>query len=289
MEYLGLTPAPPLDTFVERIWYCSDTPPHNRERVLPSGGSLGLAFNLVEDELRIYDPDDPGSVRAHSGALVCGTYTRSYLYDPRQRASVVGVHFRPGGAFPFLGVSPAELVDSHVPLDDVWGSSARSLREQLLESGSPHQRLRLVEAALLSRLRRARAGHPAVLAAVAALGATGDAARVADVAARVNLSRRRLIEVFEREVGLTPKLYARLQRFDHVKKRIANLGGPPSWATFAVACGYFDQSHMLRDFMEFSSMSPASYLQGKSAETMFDHVVHAYPSHPARSRSGNRC
>lgn len=53
MQYLGLTPSPPLDTFVERIWYCSDTPPHARERVLPSGGSLGLAINLVESELQI--------------------------------------------------------------------------------------------------------------------------------------------------------------------------------------------------------------------------------------------
>lgn len=287
MQYLGRTPAPPLDRFIERIWYCSDAPSHARERVLPSGGSLGLAFNLIEEDFRIYEPDDPGSVRAHAGALVCGTYTRSYTYDPRQRAALVGVHFRPGGAFPFFGVSPAELVDTHVPLDDLWGSGSRDLREQLLEGGSPGERLRLVEMALLRRLqhaRRAPQSHPAVRAAVAALRRGGSGARVAAVAEAVGLSRRRFAEVFEREVGLTPKLYARLQRFHQVKQHMATLGGPASWATFAVECGYFDQSHLLRDFVEFAGMSPARYLLGQADETRFDHVVHAYPSKAAATR-----
>jgi methylphosphotriester-DNA--protein-cysteine methyltransferase len=127
--------------------------------------------------------------------------------------------------------------------------------------------------------------HPAVCAAVDALRKGGNGARVAEVAAAVGLSRRRFAEVFEREVGLTPKLYARLQRFHHVKQQIATLGGPRSWATFAVECGYFDQSHMLRDFVEFSGITPPSYLLGQADETRFDHVVHAYPRQPGASRS----
>jgi methylphosphotriester-DNA--protein-cysteine methyltransferase len=285
MEYYGRIPSPPLDQFVDRIWYCSDTPSHARERVLPGGGTLGLAINLVETELQIYDPHNPALVRAHAGALVSGISTQSYFYDPRQRASVIGVHFRPGGAFPFLGVSPSEIVDTHVPLDDLWGSVSQNLREQLLEAASPSQRLRIVEAALLRRLRSAPPGHPAVRAALVALRDGGGGARVADVAAEVGLSRRRFIEVFEREVGLTPKLYARLQRFHHVKQRIATRGGPASWAAFAAEHGYFDQSHLLRDFGEFAGMSPAEYLRGRSDETSFDHLVHAYPTQVGAARA----
>jgi AraC-like DNA-binding protein len=277
MQYLGRVPSPPLDAFIERIWYCSETPSHTRERVIPGGGTIDLVINLVEDELRIYDPDTPASVRAHSNALVVGTRTQSFLVDPRQRESVMGVHFRPGAAFPFLGISPAEIVNSHVPLEDLWGRVAGDLREQLLLVRLPSERFRILEAALLQRLRRARAGHPAVRVAVEALSSRGKGARVADVADAVGLSRRRLIEVFEREVGVTPKLYARLARFHEVKRRIASMGSPPSWAAFALECGYFDQSHMLRDFIEFSSMSPASYLRRVSDETHFDQLVHAYP------------
>jgi AraC-like DNA-binding protein len=275
MQYLGRTPSPPLDAFIERIWYCSASPSHTRERVLP-GGHVDLVVNLAEDAIRAYDLEDPESVSAHSGAIVRGTSTRSILTDPRQRASLLGVHFRPGGAFPFLGISPAEIVDSHVPLGDLWGSGGRSLREQLLEAGSPNEQFRIVEAALLRQLQRARPCHPAARAAVAAFRAGGDDVRVAEVATAVGLSHRRFIEVFEKEVGLTPKLYARLQRFHRAKARIATLEVPPSWAAFALECGYFDQSHMIRDFVGFSGISPTSYLRGRTDETMFDHVVHRY-------------
>jgi AraC-like DNA-binding protein len=274
MEYLGRTPAPPLDAFVERIWYCSDASTHARERVLAGAGTTDLVVNLAENEFRIDDPSNPGAARTHSGAIVAGTITRSYWVDPRQRASLVGVHFRPGGAFPFLGISPSEIVNAHIELEDLWGCDSRYLREELLEAHSPSERLRRVEASLVRRLQRARLGHPAVRAAVDAL--RGQDARVADVANVVGLSHRRFVEVFEREVGVTPKLYARLQRFHRVKQRIATLGRPPSWATFALDNGYFDQSHMLRDFAEFSGMSPAGYLRTRTNETLFDHVVHTY-------------
>jgi AraC-like DNA-binding protein len=274
--YLGRAPAPPLDAFIERIWYCSDSPEHTLERVLPGGGALDLIINLVEDEIRTYDPVNPSLVRVRSGSVVSGTCTRPYLCDPRQRASVLGVHFRPGGAFPFLGISPSEIVDAHVELGDLWGCSGRNLRERLLEAGSPRERLGIVEAALLARLRGARPQHPAARAAVAAFRSGGNEVRVAEVATAVGLSHRRFVEVFEREVGLTPKFYVRLQRFHRVKQLVAARGEPSSWATFAIDCGYFDQSHMIRDFVEFAGMSPKGYLEGRSSETTFDHFVHAY-------------
>jgi AraC-like DNA-binding protein len=278
MEFVGRPPSPPLDQFIERIWYCSDTPTHTRERMLP-GSNVDLGFNLAEDEIRIYDPADPAVERKYPGAIVLGTSTRSFFVDPRQRASVIGVHFRPGGAYPFLGIATSEIVDDNVALGDLWGSDGRNLRERLLEARSTSERFRVVEGVLLRRLRCGRACHPAARAAVAAF-ATGRDPSVASVAKLVGLSHRGFIDVFKREVGLTPKLYARLQRFHRVKERIAALGGPPSWAAFALACGYFDQSHMIRDFMEFSGLSPSGYLHGRNEETRFDHVVHAYPSQP---------
>jgi AraC-like DNA-binding protein len=284
MEYVGRRPSPPLDAFVERIWYCSGALPHARMRALPGGATLGLVVNLTDDKVRIYDPPNPASVHTLAGAFVSGTHTRSFVADPRQRISAVGVHFRPGGAFPFLGISPAEIVDAHVPLADLWGCAGQSLREQLLEASTPSERFRLLEEALLRRLERARPGHPAVRAAVDVFRAGDNDVRVAEVATIVGLSQRRFIEVFEREIGLTPKLYARIQRFHRVKQHIAALGKPPSWVTLALACGYFDQSHMIRDFVAFSGMSPTGYLRSRTGETMFDHFVHAYPRHHGVSR-----
>jgi AraC-like DNA-binding protein len=153
----------------------------------------------------------------------------------------------------------------------LWGRGGAILREQLLEARSAGERLRLLEASLLRKLQHARAGHPATRAAIAAFA--GDV-RVAEVANMVGLSHRGFVHVFEREVGLTPKLYARLQRFHRAKEQMAIHGAPRSWASFAIDCGYFDQSHMIRDFVGFSGISPTGYLQRRDDETMFDNRVH---------------
>ncbi|MBL8956721.1 MAG: AraC family transcriptional regulator [Myxococcaceae bacterium] len=280
MLYAGRNPSPPLDAFIERIWSCSDSgaPLRERERALPGGGTVDLIVNLVEDEVRVYDPDRPERVeRTRSGAVVTGARTRSILFEPRQRASAVGVHFKPGGAFAFLGISPWEIVDASIQVGDLWGRFGRSLHEQLLEASTAHERFDLLEAALLERLRHApRRVHPAARLGVRALAHAAGTARVSAVAASLGLSRRRFVEVFEREVGVTPKLFARLRRFHRVKQHVAARGQPASWGAFALECGYFDQSHMIRDFVEFSGMTPTGYVQSSSSETVLDHLVHSY-------------
>jgi hypothetical protein len=128
--YASRTPVPPLDTCVERLWLVSDAPAHSKERIAASG-TIDLGINLHENELRIYDPAKPERCERFSGAVVSGTHSGPFVIDPRERGSVIGVRFRPGGAFPFLGTQASELADAHVDLEALWGTSALELREQL--------------------------------------------------------------------------------------------------------------------------------------------------------------
>lgn len=274
MSYRAKRPSAPLDAFIERLWHCADAPAHARERILPAG-TVELVVDLVQDEVRIYDPVRPSHVRTYSGAAVSGTYARTFLIDSRQHASMMGVHFRPGGAFPFLGISLHEIADTHVDLEVLWGRGAGELRERLLAAGSLANRFEVLEAALIHRLRRGRSRHAATSLALRAFEDPLDAARVRDLAKLSGLSQRRFIELFKTEVGLTPKLYSRLRRFHRTKQRIAMLESQPRWASLALDCGYSDQSHMIRDFGAFSGMSPAQYLRRRCDETMSDHVPEA--------------
>jgi len=273
MLYQSHTPAPPLSHFIQRFWLCSDAPPHRRERILPSG-TIELVVNLLDDEIRIYDPAHPDRCKRFSGAIVSGTYSRFFVIDPLQHASILGVHFRPGGAFPFLGAPAAELVDAHVDLDTLWGPMARELRERLCAATTPMERFSLVKEALLSRLRRSPEHHGAVPVALGAFERTGGDVRVRDVAGLVGLSQRRFIQVFAAEVGLTPKLYSRVRRFQRARA-LARQAAAPDWARVAVDCGYFDQSHLIRDFLEFSGLSPADYLGRHSERVLPNHVPQA--------------
>ncbi|HJZ58304.1 MAG TPA: DUF6597 domain-containing transcriptional factor [Gemmataceae bacterium] len=172
MFYHSHTPAPPLGQFVERFWSCADTPEHTRERILPSG-TIELVVNLCDDEIRVYDPSNPGRCRRLSGTVVSGAYGGYFVIDPSQHASIAGVHFRPGGAFPFLGIPAGELVDTHVDLEALWGRPAVELRERLCEADTPAERFALLEQALAARVGRLPEHHGAVPIALDAFGQTG--------------------------------------------------------------------------------------------------------------------
>ena len=91
-------PAPPLDTCVERRWLLVDAPAYSKERIAASG-TIDLGINLHENQLRIYDPGQPERSKRFSGAVVSGTHSRPFVIDPRELVSVIGVRFKPGGAF----------------------------------------------------------------------------------------------------------------------------------------------------------------------------------------------
>lgn len=269
MAFVGRPPLAVLEPYVKSLFFVAleEVRGGVPDRVLPGGGTVELFIDLLDEEVLL---DDGGPVRLRSGSVVAGVRTRSYCIEPRRR-SAIGVHFRPGGAFALLGISPAEIVNRHVSLGDLWGPDGRCLRERLLEATSLEARFQLIESALLRRFIRARPQHPAIATALQVL--RGDV-RVSEVAALVGLGRRRLRDVFTCEVGIAPKLYARLNRFHGVKAHVAALQ-VPSWATLAANAGYADQSHLIRDFIDFAGVSPSDYFRSRTGETRIDHQVHA--------------
>jgi AraC-like DNA-binding protein len=266
MLYRSHTPGPPLSAHVDRLWMLSDVPPHPHERVVPSG-TLELVINLAEDEFRIYDPADAWRIRRYPGAVVSGAFSRCFGIDTREHASILGVHFKPGGAFPFLGLPLHELADSHVDLETLWGPEARCLRERLC-GAAPMQRFSILESALRDRLRAVQ-HHPAVLQALAQL--SRGAVPVGDLARQCGLSHRRLIEVFRAEVGMAPKRFSCLRRFE--RAAVFARANTPDWAQLALACGYSDQSHMIADFVAFSGLTPSQFLGRATPQVKDGHVV----------------
>lgn len=269
MLYSSHTPMAPLADFVEYFWSLSDAPAHAQERIVPSG-TLELVVNLHEDVVRIYDPADPARCRRFSGAVVSGAYRSYFVIDTREHASMVGVHFRPGGARAVLGLPPGELADTHLDLETLWGGRARQLRERLCSARDPVERFRILEAALLASLRAMPERQRAVNFALERLGRGGSS--VGDVAEELALSRRRFIELFTADVGITPKLFGRVRRFQRALA-MAERPRVPDWAQLALECGYFDQSHMIRDFVHFSGFSPAALLRHRGARVKENHVV----------------
>jgi len=115
-------PAAPLSHFVDLFWYyAGHVREHSKERLLPTG-TLELVINLHEDEVRTYDPDNTDICHRLPGSVVVGVHSRYFVLDTSEQNDVIGIHFKPGGAFPFLAPPMDEFRNAHVALDAVWGS-----------------------------------------------------------------------------------------------------------------------------------------------------------------------
>jgi AraC-like DNA-binding protein len=271
MQYVCRTPSRPLSDFVERLWLLIDAPAHSKERIAASG-TVDLGINLHENEFRIYDPAKPERSKRFSGAVVSGTHSRPFVIDPRELVSVMGVRFRPGGAFPFLGMPASELADAHVDLEVLWGTSAIELRERLCAAKTSAERLNLLEKALVAHLFRPLERHYAVGYALDTFGRADSGLAIRDVARDAGLSQRRFIQLFAREVGMPPKLFCRVRRFRQALEKTRK-SAVPDWAQVALDCGYYDQSHLIHDFRFFSNLSPTEYVRQRSECVVQNHAT----------------
>jgi AraC-like DNA-binding protein len=181
----------------------------------------------------------------------------------------LGVQFRLGGVYPFLVQAADRLQDRRVALEDLWGRSAIELQMRLMEARTHEARFQYLERVFLSRLAGAVRPHPAITRAVSAFAAEHGVSPVAAAAVRSGLSQRRFIELFRREVCLSPKLLCRILRFQRTVRLLAR-NGRSSLARLAVECGYYDQAHLIRDFPTFAGLTPTAYLARRGPH--YNHV-----------------
>jgi AraC-like DNA-binding protein len=249
------TPDAPLSKLIEHIWLFDGTSPaHAKERVLPSG-----TVQLIIDLSSRREP------------IVVGPRSEHMVIETAGRVSMLGVHFKPGGAFPFFGLPASELHNLDVPLDRLWGPRGRDLASQIVEAPTPEAKFGLVERTLLDTAR-AFGRHPAVAFALREFQQVPLGRSIGDVTDESGLSQRRFIERFKHEVGLSPKLYCRVRRFQAVVARVHAMGRV-DWADLAAGCGYFDQAHLIHDFRAFSGLTPERYLGARTEYQ--NHVVTA--------------
>lgn len=253
-------PSPALAPFVGRLWYAdSSGRPAGaaRERVLPAGCSY-LVLRLDGAPIRVLRGADDEHGASVGRAALCGVRSSYYLRDASRPSCSIGVQFKPGGANVFLGVPEGELAGRHHALEDLWGRGAQLLEERLLAAASPEARFGALESELLRRAAERTPLHPAVRYALARFQADPAAVSIRATARAAGLSQRRLIELFRRAVGLTPKVYCRMQRFQRLVVRAARVPRLP-WAALAQDFGFYDQAHLTREFQAFAGCAPGAY------------------------------
>ncbi|MEV0830581.1 helix-turn-helix domain-containing protein [Nonomuraea rubra] len=199
---------------------------------------------------------DGAAGRRHLGSIVAGPGFGSggAVWARGENVECVQVRLSPVIARAVLGVSPAELDGTVVMLDDLWGREASRIRERLAGASSWEERFALTDA-LLARRHEARApADPEVAWAWERIVGDRGLVRVDGLAEEIGWSRKRLWSRFRSQLGLRPKQAVKLVRFDHAAHRLVAGEGA---ARVAADAGYADQSHLHRDVMAYTGVTPA--------------------------------
>jgi AraC-like DNA-binding protein len=224
------------------------------ERVLPDG-AVRLVFNFGDAPSA--DEGDGHAVEA------IGASTAPVVVRMRRRVEGLSVTLRPGAAAALLGLPAGEIGGSAVHLDALWRGEGAELLARMAEAPDDAARVALLHAALQRRLAGSElAGQPVAAAMQAAqlIAASGGRRPLREVAAAVGVGERRLQQLFQAHVGLSPRAWSRLARLHGCLRALRLQPSAPAWADVAVDSGFYDQSHLVNEFRALCGVTPTEFM-----------------------------
>ncbi len=261
------TPTFPLHKFVDHfIYYEGFNPVHRMDRFLPDGNAEFI-IELTGNAKHIYDNETLTELQTFRHAWVSGVRTQPITIPSGRDSRMLIVAFKQGKARPFYDFPMTELADLVVDADLVFGRKIRTLREQLLHSNSIRQMFVLVENFLLGQAGDAlHANTPSqcVEYAVSNIMNQPTIPGFQQLSAQIGYSQKHFIDLFKQQVGVPPKQYLKIMRFQKAIQEIEN-NKSIQWSSIAAESGFYDQAHFINDFKDFSGFTPNEYMKRKTA------------------------
>lgn len=256
----SLAPSTALAPFMRRATaYTVQGTGLSRQRELPNGSAV-LVFNLGA-ELRVEDAAGKRHRFPQPTVFYSGPSDRYVVTETDGAQEGLVVELTLPGARRLLGRPLNELGDRMIALSDLLGPRADEILGRIVEAASPAARLALLEAAIEARIAAASDRSTRDLEWAWNLQhARSGRVPVTQLADAIGCSRKHLAVRFDREFGLSPKLLARIMRFDRAIRTMRN-GKLTSWSDLAAECGFADQAHMAREFVAFAGDPPTALLR----------------------------
>jgi AraC-like DNA-binding protein len=255
MEYTEYRPDPTLASFVECYWYAfSERPPfREKERLIPDG-TIELIFNFGDDYSHVRDD----GIQPVRGSHVIGIRRHALIISQTARQHLFCIRFKPGGLYPFFRVPVHRFANGFYGVEELFGSAFRELEERLYDAENNAERVRLADGFLRGRLGRVPEDH-AFVGEFARQLLRGDA-RIGELADRFGTSYKTLERRFSAVIGLTPSELHKIERFNRaVLSMYSSTHG--SLTRTAYDCGYYDQSHFIREFKRLTGSTPRAFLR----------------------------
>lgn len=251
-------PRTPLGQFVKFLLYYEGIEvAHKVDRFLPNGDTE-ILIDFHDTPQFIYDNESLKEVQACNRIWASGVRTEPITIPSGNKSAMMVIMFKKGMAAPFFPFPMNEICDSVVDADLIWGVEFAELRERLLAEKGIARRFEMVEDFLLSKFLSRLDLNPCVQYAINEMSTRPDRLSIARMNAKIGYSQKHFTEMFRRQVGITPKAYLKIMRF---QKAVKTIDATPAidWTETAIECGFYDQAHFINDFRHFSGFTPDRY------------------------------
>ena len=234
--------------------------------------SIAFAYGSGKAKVSFEGTDSIASPRASLG----GNFLRPKKYSWESGYNVFSICFKPWGVRCFTRFPLSEATNQNLDLHYVFGNRVANMEERLSECSSPYERRHIVEAFLCSELRECRKDQ-LIVGAVEGIVGTRGGLQVQKMAEQYRLSRKQFARRFQETVGIPPKLFSRIVRFQHTLQLLSD---PVRNIEVACESGYFDQAHFTKEFRELAGVSPGKFLstiQRSKLGKDFDEIARMSP------------
>jgi AraC-like DNA-binding protein len=260
------SPAFPLSQYIEQfVYYEGIDVSHSLDRFLPDGNTE-MIISLSDDPQSIYDNETLTEIQLCREAWVSGVRTQPITIPSGNGSRMLIVAFKRGGGHPFYPFPMTEIADWVISADLIFGQSFHQLRQQLLHTPSIETMFSLVEGFLLQRggeFLHADSATRCVDFAVSNIVYQPDSASFHEISDTIGYSQKHFIDLFKNRVGVPPKQYLKIMRF---QKAILEIEKDQSvyWEQIALESGFYDQAHFIYDFKNYSGFTPGEYMRRKT-------------------------
>lgn len=263
MRYTEYTPSQDLSPFIQCFWVMDGGEDiiEKSELIVP-GIDMGLVFHLKDTVWRI---KANGEAEKAPRSFLLGFLTNYHFMKCRGKLKIFGARFHPYSFHYFVDYSVHHFNNSLISLDNIWGKPGLELEEKIIESSyNIAETILIMENFLRDILkdRRQRGADKVTHSAVQSILKTQEETDVYELAQKMDISTRYLHQCFSDHVGVNPKLFSKLVRF-HNSVKLVEQKRKESLTSVAYECGYFDQSHFIRDFKRFSGITPGKFINTK--------------------------
>ena len=251
-------PKFPLAQFVELLVYFEGiVHSHTVDRFLPNGDTE-ILIDFHDSPQYIYDNDNLKEIQACHHVWASGVRTEPITIPSGTNSSMMVIAFKKGMAAPFFPFPMNEISDSVVDADLVWGSEFGILRERLVETKDVGTRFRILEDFLITKFVSKMELNPCVEFAVREMTERPNVLNIARMNDKIGYSQKHFTEMFRKQVGVNPKAYLKIMRFQKAVRTI-DAADDIDWGDVALECGFYDQAHFINDFRHFSGFTPEQY------------------------------